>query len=507
VKIISKIKSFYQKNWVSTTAIFGLSFLVWHKMFKQVFLGEGYMYFNPHLNFFVKNGINVWGYDNSAKIIFDILPPIFRDNITAYFLLSFTIAYILFISLYLIINRITNSKLLAFSATIFFATNYIALFEYLGAGTYQRFAQRFPGIIPIIFSFYFLWKYGENLKIKNLIVAFLLWGLAVFTGHFSSLALPILLIYPIVKMFEDKPNLHKIFRVILICTTFFLISFYITNKSEQQPLGGFANFLKTQENLTQRLLYQIPTVTIPLNLVSFIGQNWITSIKDPYLPVVKFFLPITLVMYFGGIWLVFKKAPRLLTLYISLLLSMVSTMFLYMYVDTRLDVTKYFGEDRYFIFSSLFAAIMWAILLKALFTKNEISYKIATLFVLIVFVTNNTNMVWRHFDSIQYKSEAFKKFISYIKYISPQFEKDSIIIVPSYLQWPAALITEFISPNVDFPIPVDGWENKYWSIRNKVWVIDYNYDRIPSKDFDSEKGYIVDLTKNYRSGKKIQFLY
>ena len=507
MKIASKIVSFYQKNWAAALSITVIAFITWHKILGQVLLGEGYMYFNPRLNFFVKDGISIWGYDNFAKIIFDVFPPIFRDNVQAYLLLFLTIAIVFFLSFYVVLAQITKNKFLAFTATVFFETNYLALFEYLGAGTYQRFAQRFPNLIPIIFSFYFLWKFGEDKKIFNLTVSFALWAFAVFMGHFSSLALPILVIYPFIKMLSTKLTWKSVLSTFVVCISFILISFYLTHRSEQQPRGGFVNFLNTENNLDERLLDQIPIVTVPLNLISYIGKNWDPPIKEPYLAVVRVALIPCLIMYFGGILLVKKRLPKLAPLYISFLLSMISTMFLYMYVDTRLDVTKYFGEDRYFIFSILFAVVTWAILLKALFLNKETLYRLATLFILIPFVVNNLTLIWRHFDNIQYKSEFLRRFTAHIKLISPEFEKGTIIIVPSYLQWPAAMIMEHVSPNIDFQLAVDGWEKKYWNVRDKVRVFDYKYEMVLVEHIDPKKWYFIDLTNEYRSGRPIKFQY
>lgn len=504
--MIFKIVSFYQKNWMATLSIIALAFIVWHKMLGQVLLGEGYMYFNPNLDFFTKDGISIWGYDNFAKIMFDIFPPFFKDNVQAYLLLALIIAVAFFLIFYSILEKITGSKFLAFTATVFFEANYLALFEYLGAGTYQRFAQRFPNLIPIMISFYFLWKFLEKGKVGYLITSFLLWAFAVFMGHFSSLALPILVIYPVIKMFTAKITWKKILLTFTIVLSFFLISFVLTRRSEQQPRGSFIQFLQTENNLDERLLDQIPIITIPLNAISYIGRNWDPPIKEPYLPVVRVLLVPCLLMYLGGIFLVAKRLPKLAPLYISFLLSMIATMFLYMFVDTRLDVTKYFGEDRYFIFSSLFAVVTWAILIKSFFWKNEFLYKLISVFLLAVFVANNTAMIWRHFDNIQYKSEVLRNFTKHIKELSPQFEDGSIIIVPSNLQWPAAMIMENIAPKVDFQLPLDGWEKKYWPIKNKVWVFDYKYETgVLVKHIDPKKWYFINLTNDYRNGKDVKF--
>lgn len=309
-------------------------------------------------------------------------------------------------------------------------------------------------------------------------------------------------------MFTDKLNWKNIAKTFIICVLFFLISFYLTRYSEQQPRGGFTHFLKTENNLDERLLDQIPIVTVPLNLISYIGKNWNPPIREPYLAVTRLLLLPCLIIYFGGIWLVAKRLPKLLPLYISFLFSMIATMFLYMYVDTRLDVTKYFGADRYFIFSSLFATTLWSILLKAIFIKKEIFYGLATFFVLAAFVLNNISLIWKHFDNIQYKSEALRRFTLQMKHMAPQLKQGTIIVVPSNIQWPAAMIMEYIAPGTDFQLAMDGWEKRFWSERERVRVFDYEYEEnVLVKYIDPKKWYFRDLTNDYKNGKPIKFQY
>ena len=70
------------------------------------------MYFDPAYNFFKKGGVShLKGSDNFARLIFDILPPIFRDNVQAYLLLELLIAVTFFILFYAIFASITKSRL------------------------------------------------------------------------------------------------------------------------------------------------------------------------------------------------------------------------------------------------------------------------------------------------------------------------------------------------------------------------------------------------------------
>ncbi len=182
-------------------------------------------------------------------------------------------------------------------------------------------------------------------------------------------------------------------------------------------------------------------------------------------------------------------------------------MFFYIYIDTRLDPVKYFGEDRYYIFSTLFAVVLWGLIINALFATNKkTKYFVATFIILALFVINNANLISQHIDQIQYKSAMNTRFITYLKENSSQFGKNSVIVAPYYLSWPTSLINLFILPNTNFILPSDNWERINWQNRKNVFVFDYNYQLEPGKDFDPQKGKLVNFTQLYREGKKITFL-
>lgn len=506
---------YYQNNYLAILAIVLLTFLVWGKILNQVFLGEGYMYFDrqPTRSFFTYNTFHDFSfiryYDNFARILFDIIPHFFQDNIQAYLFLELILMIILYLSIYGVITKVTKSKLVGFSTAVFFLANYVGSFFLLAEGNFQRFLQRVPNFIPAIFAFYFLFKYYEFKKRRDYISSLAFYSLALFLGHFSSIILPLFVLYPIVHLLQEKKAKKVFLTSILTVIPFLLLTYFVTTSTvDQSPTKGFPQFILTEPDLLKKVLYQIPLITIPLNLILVIAQNTRLGIlSEPYTEIVPVLTLICLVFYFFGGIIILKKQKNLLVLYLTSFLSMVGSMLLYVYVDSRLDMLKYFGADRFFLIPTLLATICWAILLKILFIQKQVFYKFIAVFILVYFVFFNTQLIWTKIDSIQYKSEMLKSFLKYVKANSSQFNSQTIIIVPSYLQWPVILITDYGShPGVKAEVEFDGWENKYWNNRENVYVYDYQFDRGVDKTIHPLAGHVVDFTEKYRRGEKIHFL-
>jgi hypothetical protein len=108
-------------------------------------------------------------------------------------------------------------------------------------------------------------------------------------------------------------------------------------------------------------------------------------------------------------------------------------------------------------------------------------------------------------DEIQYKSEAMKQYLTYIKSIRHQFSEDSVIAAPTAFMWPNAMIETLYSP--DRKIKFVNTENPDWEStitpieKENTVVLDYDYGREIGQDFDTKKGKLIILTDEFRAKK------
>lgn len=496
------LKALYQKRLLHYFLISVITFFVWHKTINLTFLGEGYYYFNSNLwltSLEITNSPKaLFNYDTFAKLFFQILTPIFRDNIWLFQITSLAISVILFVAFYEILARITRDRFLSLTAALFLSSNYFGLFEYLGAGNYQRFVQRIPNLIPTLIAFYFLWKFLKTNTPKFLLLSFLCYITGILMGHFSSILFPLFAFFPFIQLLEKKINLKVIFSRTLIVIAFTLTTLGLTHYSDQKPPYTLPELFKSEPNIPQRIIYQIPAVTFPLDAVIFIAKNMPHPIRYPYTPVYKILLIPAISIYIGGLILTAKREPRLSVFFLALLVSMIGTMFLYIYVDPRLNVLKHAGEDRYFLPPAFFTTAMWAIILKALFSKSRPRYVLISIIILIGVIWYNTHKVWAHTETKQNESEMNRKLITYLKNNKDKFGEGSLVVTPSYLSWPGPMISQVTVPGTSFIPNTLNWERQFWGKKEKVFVFDY--DRING-------GEIIDLTEKYRTTGKVSFLY
>jgi len=491
------------------TIIFALDFLVWHKVLNQSLLGEGYYYFNQKQDFFsqLNNFKPLRQLDIFAKILFDVMPPIFSDNIRLYLLFLLLTMATLHTTLFLVITKITKSMLLGFTTSVFFLANYMGSFGMTASGQYQWFVQRVPNLIPTLIAFYYLEKFFHQKKFKFYLISIALFFVAVLLAHFSTFLLPVFILLPLVQSIGSKTKIKSLLLGITLTLPFVVISLIFNSQDGQSPKVNPVNYVLTQDKVIQKTIYQVAVISLPPNLIKFTGDNWPGErLAHPYTKVVAIYTYISLSIYFLAFFLVRKKNDRLAKLYITSLLGMLSIMFLYVYVDIKLDVLKGIGQSRQFFPSTIFLSIIWAIILHSIFYKKQKLYLGISITILVAYTVYNSTIINKHIDSIQYSSEMMKRFMAYTKSISGEFTSESIIITPSFLGRPSYLIKLFYAPQgFRFVLPSVGWEEEYRNESTNVFVFDYNYEKVGSK-FYPEKGKVVDFTAKYRAGEKIEFL-
>jgi hypothetical protein len=462
--------------------IAAVTVLMWFKVLGQTFLGEGYYYFASVQDF--TDG-SLWQYDNFARILFDILPPVFGANITYYLVLQLLFIVLLNITVYITLQTITRNKLLSFVATILFAASYIGMFEMYAIGNYQRFVQRIPNLLPLLASFIYLHKFLDKHLKKHLALSVTLFALALFMGHFSTFLLPLFVIYPLAVAYYEKSSI----RIPLALSTIFIcVNALIISTDHHTPDIGILEFITLDHKIVEKMFAQLGNAASLLFIMSTFASRM--ALLGGII-----FLVFVLGLYFLKRS---EKYKHLLPLYSTSLFSVFGIFFLNLYsYGAGINPLHGFGQSRFYFLSTLPIAFMWTVLAILLLKKHK-HLKKALFVILSLYVLYNYILVSRDIEGIQYKSTAMKQYVSYIQSISSQFTPDSIIVMPSSLLWPAPLITEFWGyPTMRFIDYYEGWEEKTENLqRDNVFVIDY--------DIKGEQ--IIDQTKEYRTTGVVKFI-
>lgn len=507
---MKRLKSIFKKYHTHLVPILviGLCTLfVWYKILNQTLLGEGYHYFDHgHRRFDTIN--TFFASDTFPKLLFEFLPNIFMDNILLYIILQLLVMISLYTTLYLTIYKITKSKLIGISSSIFFLASYIGSFTMMGTGAYDRFMERVPNLIILLLSFYLLDKFFKTRVNKVLLISYLLFFLGNFLAHHSIFLVPIFLLLPfgyyIANISNKKKSKLSLIKAGLISSLFFVTTLIINSFETLKPTRGFLEFISTDSTLLKKIFYQIPILFIPKDLISFIGK--ISGDSTPFAQTSGMLLLPILIVLILGIFLVKKRLAHSLPLYLATLLSLPVTSFLNIYAyDSSPNPLKNFGEDRIYFISSICSSIVLALLLKSFFKKATDAYKIASVIILICYISYNSQLIWKNIDLAQYKSEAMKRYLVKVDHLSPQFKEKVIIVAPPEFQWPIALIRlKYNNQNIEFMAFHTGWEKEInLNDKSAVFVLDYDYELLPGQNYDPNKGKFIDKTEEFRSGKEV----
>src|SRR6185369_9126384 len=153
----------------------------------------------------------------------------------------------------------------------------------------------------------------------HLVISLLLFTLSVFLAHFTTIMLPLFVIYPFTALLNKKVKIKDLVRLISIALLFVAINFIQVKLDPFQPARSFSEFLRSNPNLLTEILYQIPAITMPHETIKYLGQIWPGGpFKNTYLPVVQFLTPALIIIFGSGGVLIYRKQRRLFDLYPSL---------------------------------------------------------------------------------------------------------------------------------------------------------------------------------------------
>ncbi len=479
----------FKQHTTNCIIIFFVIILAWNRILGQTFLGEGNYYF---FHRFLENGI-LFGYDLGARLLFDVLTPIFRDNYFLYQLFALTSFSFIAVLFYFFVNEFTKRKDIAFVATILFGVNYTTSFEMLATGAYQNFSQRIFFLIPLLLSFTFFYKSKDG-KSKYYLPSLLLCSLSLLLAQYNIFLLAFLVAYTMASILIKSKRNKRIIQELFWILPFILVGVFIVYLPVFLGGSNFisgTNFFYYTISQYQQVIFhsfrQLVFLTVPEGLL-----NIFVGISDPLYKqgMQHLFIPIFFIYAVTGIFL-YKKDKALRVPIITCLLFLPAVFVLNMF--TRSDNVDHLGSgSRYLLVPSIGFAIFWAIFFAYIakkFNKN-------TLYVfIIIWVLFQVNTINSKISKEEYNYIAIKKITAYLKNISSTLSRDSIVIVPNVLgEYGAGVSNMYYGKEKTLFLP----------FYDKIdWLDQYGRPFDPNKDiiltYNSEKQSIVDRTKDYKS--------
>lgn len=473
---------------------------------KMLIEGEGFYWLvkGTQLPFWKSIPSSLANFEVSAVLVGTLLTSLFGANLYLYNWAWFFVMIFIYISLFFLVYVISKNKLVAFSAALIFAVNYVAQWGYLG-WTYTSFLERTITIIFLLPSFLYLHLYLEKKNIKHYFIAVALFFLGIWIGQWGLLFGGAYIVYPLfwhIFNFKDKKLLYKRIMASITFTVIclFFLGLHYINQSNIGPRYSFFNFLSNPQkfhyleqtslqlshwtnypNLIKGIRMRtsgkgIPVFTYNGTMMQFFSD--IKSNKRSSNAIACFYLFAALVIYFR----LSKQRALLLTIIFGTFIMLLTNVYFGRYVP---DVQP--GASRYLYMPTIWLSLFWSLFLWAVFWKKKgyfriIGYCVLVGYYLINTAFINTNLTSRLY-SINSNSIPGKQIITYIKDITPKLDDNTLVITP----WDemSCQINEFLNDHigkgrVNYMLEINscalegGWEKVASS---SAHVIKLDYDR------------------------------
>lgn len=476
-------------NKIYVLLIIIVSILVWTPILNQVPMGEGYYYFDRCQNQFLAPPdcpTTIWQYDNLARIIFQIMIPLFGDNIHYYMLAQLFIIILVYLTVYIMLLKITNNNFFALATTIVFLANYTGSFSMMATGNYQRFVQRVPNLIPIFASFYYLTKYYIENNYKPLLISLMLFTFGIYLAHHSVFMLPLFITFIFVKTIYAKISKLSILSSIAILSVFMLLSFLLTKNDHLTPDDGILSFVANTSQLFEKTSLQIANLIVPSEITRYIASHWPKApLLYPFTIILNIFLiPISIAFLIPFLTKKKMTVQKQLLMSTIVALPLVCFLNLYSYGDGVPHPLKYFGEDRIYFIPSIYSSIIIGYFLSWLWKMKGNTFKILATVLLLATVLYNGYLINRDASVLYENSKKMETFISYVKSVTIDKNVKVAIIGPSHLLWPIYFTNLFYNTNENLVFALD---SSKWNETNdktkfdKMVLIDYVDKKIVEK--------------------------
>lgn len=461
--------------------LFVIGFLIiisWYKIIFTTFTGEGYYYF-PN-GFFNQKFPHIFNYDEGARLLFDIFKVTFRDNIFFYHLFLLVILIVLGFVFYFMVHKLTDNKNISLISSILFTING-SLFEFLGMGAYQAFAQRIVWF-PLLFgSFTFYIQFFKTEKYKYYIYSIVLYTCAMYLAEFSMFFLPFYLTYIISFCIWERKFSRKHLINISLTLSYAIVTFIIfyLDKTIGGISYGSSNFIeflftKTGE-IIDLILRQLVILTVPSQIAHALLSN---AHQGEYFEKMRYFLygPV-LLLYLGSLWLVLKRSKNLRIIALSSLIFIPIVFILNIFVREEYMLV-YEDGSRYMFVPSIGFAIFWGIFIYTFCRRTFLKIGTAILLLYLVF---NIGTISAGIERYEPRFKGTKISLKYIKSISHKFSDDSIIIIPSVLgDYGPDFVRYFYARKNNFIAPYfRDWQNeiKRPIDPKKDFILNYDYNK------------------------------
>lgn len=475
-------------------------FVVWNRVQNQTLWHDGYEMFNSQFR-------GIWRQANLFNIaglmLYDLIIPIFRDNMSAYLLLQLIPLAVWTILIYFLTLRLTKSTLTAFGTAVIFSTNFGTVAEMLAEGNFNRVTDRMINFPLSLVAAFFLISCFRNKKFTYPILTFFFFYLGTYLGHYATFFLPFFIFYTLIYSFNKKCPLKSLLKGFLISAGFTVLNYLIIKDSNERSSFETAYYFNNAGTLLVKTIYFVTPMFYPRELFPFLGRLW--HLPYPYLPITGVLSVVWLLfsaiaaIYF---WKKKEKDKNSFKILLVCLSSILLSSFMMIYTDPiKFNPFKNPAVGHNHFVQSIFFSIAVTLLVSSLTKKLGRLSTLVFLTFVAIFAIYNTNLTWQFIDGTQYRYERVKKYSAYLKNLWPKFTPDTVVAGPTDIVSLGGFVNQYYGPPYVKFISAPEEIVKIKDLdRNKVYVLEYDYE-IANGRYFKDRGRVVDLTRRYRSGE------
>lgn len=426
---------FHRNEIIPVLILLLLSAIIWRHIPSLQFQAEGFIYFTPSISAFYTS--LPLPFDLFAKIVFNILPPLFNGQVFLYMWFLFIWMILTDAAFYLMVRVVTGSTFVAILAAFIFILNYAGKYDMFSIGGYQYFVQRGAILLPQLFSFLSLSLYFYRGFIpKYYFLSLLIYNFSIIMGFFGTWLLPPFLLFPFFYLLFNLKKAKKFFWKIIWTPFPFLISnLLIIRQSGFIPEDSIFSFVLNNFLYTLKgILQQLAVVTPPL------GELLKLFRKDS----VQFeaILGLTIVLYCIAFIVIYKMDKILRVLAATALVSLIVILLLNVYLNAS-NVLNTFGSSRYFYFPFTMVALFWGLFFYSLASKGR-SYFVLLLIFCFLWLIYNVYRINENLKVDAWIHKANRETIDYVSRVSVKFNENSFVYLPANLGgWGQEFISRF----------------------------------------------------------------
>ena len=414
-----------------------LAYFAWSFLPTVTIRSDGFVYMlSQTYKGFVQRSFFYTSYQNSGMLFGFLFSKLFGVKMELYFWAELVVMLLINVLFYLLVKVVTKNRIIAFSASLMFATSYFGLWDMFTNHCYCFFLERPIVAILLLPSFMFLHVFLQHSKRKYYAFSLILYFLAIGLAHFAILFTGPYLTYPFFyRIFEVGKTKRSIMSGLLYGLSYLLISglFVLLQQVNESGFGPhkwtFLEFLthpglyKYPEKMTLELVYWTQYPTFLKDIATNPLQN-LLDIKSAYI-----YAPYILALYTICSVIIFKTLPKFRALLFSVIFGIAGNFYLNAYFN-QWDILSQPDSSRYLFYPSSLLVIFWSLFFWSIFWSRRKAFYHAGFFLLGFYVWINIWLINAHVTWITKWDKSTKAIQEYLIKNRDSLRKNTLVIGP-----------------------------------------------------------------------------